>query len=280
MKQMLRETTKVESERGEAIVVSPRDLNRKEHGALICYPGTDLSTFRSRVSQLKSLGVESLILEGESKVGRFGIVGKGCVSTVVMARLRTEREAVALKIRRADANRPDMSRDFELQRFANSFGVGPGAIAVSKDLFAMEYIDSIKLGRWFQQLKTRSSKKFLRALIRNSLEQCYLLDAHGLDHGELSNPSKHVLIRNNSERVQTAIIDYESASRDRRASNVTSVAQFFFLGGWQSAKVRKILTGDRNDSASAREDLVSQLRDYKHEPSRESLEKILSLMKC
>ena len=153
-------------------------------GEVLCYPGTDLSSFESRVKQLKELEVEYLILEGDSKVGKYGIVGRGCVSTVVKAKIKSEREIVALKIRRVDANRSDMSRDFELQKYANSFGVGPRAISASKDLFSMEFIDSTRLGKWFQALKTRTSKKYTRALIRNVLTQCCLLDINGLDHGE------------------------------------------------------------------------------------------------
>ena len=83
--------------------------------------------------------MQRLLFEGSSKVGKYGIVGRGCVSTVVKADLKSQEELVALKIRRVDANRVDMKRDFELQQFANSFGVGPKAISYSKDLFAMEY---------------------------------------------------------------------------------------------------------------------------------------------
>src|ERR1700730_4292861 len=157
----------------ESVTVSPRDLDKKIHGALVCYPGTDLSSFEARIRQLKSIGIEELILEGSSKVGKFGIIGRGCVSTVVKARMRSEREIVALKIRRVDANRADMHRDFELQQFANSFGVGPRAISFSKDLFAMEFIDATKLGKWAAALKTRTPKQSTRTLIRNVLEQCY-----------------------------------------------------------------------------------------------------------
>ena len=261
------------------VVLSPKDLTKKDHGAVLCYPGTDLSGFRKRVSQLKSLGVEELILEGSSKVGRFGIVGRGCVSTVVKARLRSEKEIVALKIRRADANRPAMDRDFEFQQYANSFGVGPRAIVCSNDFFAMEYVDSVKLGKWFQSLKTRTSKKLVRSLIRDTLEQCYALDINELDHGELSNPTKHVLIRNKVEGFKTAIIDYESASRNRKMSNLTSVAQFFFLGGWQSVKVRKILGVGEDSSQLFKQEFVSTLREYKHEPDRQGFEELMSLIK-
>jgi putative serine/threonine protein kinase len=254
---------------------SPSELRKKEHGALLCYPGTDLESFESRIEQLHELGVRRLIFEGSSKVGKYGIVGRGCVSTVVKAKLESSEDIVALKIRRVDANRVDMKRDFELQQFANSFGVGPRAIAYSKDLFAMEYIDAVRLGKWFEQLKTRTSKRYTRALIRNALEQCYLLDSSGLDHGELSNPTKHLLIRN-SPKPESVIIDYESASRDRKVANLTAVAQFFFLGGWQSEKIRKIVGISRFSNKK----FISLLREYKGEPSEDSLEKILSFVEC
>lgn len=259
----------------EKTIISPSELSRKEHGSVICYPGTNLDSFESRLTQLEKIGVSKLILEGESKVGRFGIIGRGCVSTVVKAHLESHTEPVALKIRRVDANRPDMKRDYDLQKLANSFGVGPMAISYSKDLFAMEYIDSTKLGKWFQKLRTRTSRRYTRALIREALEQCYRLDANGLDHGELSNPTKHLLIRN-KDTPQIVIIDFESASIARRVSNLTAVASFFFLGGWQSEKVKKILGFDR----FPRKRFIEVLKRYKSAPGEENLSQILSLVRC
>ena len=145
--------------RMESVILAPRDLEKKIHGAVLCYPGTDLSSFASRVKQLKSVGIEELILEGSSKIGKFGIIGRGCVSTVVKARMRSEKKIVALKIRRVDANRADMQHDFELQQFANTFGVGPRAISFSKDLFAMEFIDATKLGKWANCFENQNPEK-------------------------------------------------------------------------------------------------------------------------
>jgi putative serine/threonine protein kinase len=251
------------------------ELSKKEHGPVICYPGTNLESFESRLSQLEKIRVTRLILEGESKVGRFGIIGRGCVSTVVKARLKNYKEPVALKIRRVDANRPDMKKDYDLQTFANSFGVGPKALSYSQDLFAMEYVDAVKLGKWFQKLRTRTSKKYTRALIRNAFEQCYRLDVNGLDHGELSNPTKHLLIRK-SGSPEMVIIDYESASRERRVANLTSVASFFFLGGWQSEKIRRILDFYK----FPRKRFIEVLKKYKSAPSEENLSQVLSLVRC
>jgi putative serine/threonine protein kinase len=142
----------------------------------------------------------------------------------------------------------------------------------------MEFIDSTKLGKWAANLKTRTSKKSTRNLIRNILEQCYLLDLNGLDHGELSNPTKHVLIWN--EMPKTTIIDYESASKNRKVSNLTAVAQFFFLAGWQSEKIQKILGLQKVGSHFSRGKFIIKLQNYKRELKRESFEDILSYVEC
>jgi putative serine/threonine protein kinase len=253
-------------------------LRPQKHGYVLCYPGRNLDTFSGRVKQLKEMGVKEIIFEGSSKVGNLGVIGKGCVSVVVKARLKGSEEIIALKCRRIDANRETMKRDFELQKLANSFGVGPRAISATDDFFAMEFVDAIKIGKWLEKLKTRSSKKFLRQIIRDSLTQCFLLDQHGLDHGELSNPTKHILIRKNETENLTpnvVIIDYESAGTSRKTSNLTSVAQFFFLSGWRHDKIRKIL-GIPNGKAK----LISILKAYKEGPSVENFEKLKAYVRC
>lgn len=253
-------------------------LRKQLHGSVICYPGNDLSSFPTRIKQLREIGTSEIIFEGSSKIGNLGVIGKGCVSVVLKARLKGSDDIVALKCRRVDANRESMKRDFELQKLANSFGVGPKAIIVSKDFFAMEFVDGIKVGKWLQRLKTRSPKKFLRRLIRDSLTQCFLLDHHKLDHGELSNPTKHILIRMDESGnlvPKVVVIDYESAGTKRKVSNLTSVAQFFFLGGWQSRKIRKIL-GLADEKAK----LLPLLKDYKLKNSLENFEKIMKYIQC
>jgi len=273
----------------EPQIVGIEELEPATHGSFICYPGIDLRSFPQRKKQLEKIGAKDLILEGSSKIGKFGVLGKGCVSIVVKARLEGYRDAVALKIRRVDANRPDMLRDFELQKFANSFGVGPEAINASKDLFAMEYVDSTKISRWLQDLRSRASKVYTRALIKDMLEQCYLLDINKIDHGELSNPSKHILIRKESAQPKTVVIDFESASMVRQPANLTSVAQFLFMSGRHSDKIRKIVEpshslGPKRETrrrlGSFRRSFIPLLRDYKANPERKLFEKILAHVNC
>jgi putative serine/threonine protein kinase len=101
------------------------------------------------------------------------------------------------------------------------------------------------------------------------LEDCYNLDRIGLDHGELSSIAKHVIIG----KSKTTIIDFESASTKRRASNVTSATQGIFIGSGISKSIRKIYKIPSKDK------MIEVLRNYKHNSTRESFDKLLKVLK-
>ena len=72
-----------------------------------------------------------------------------------------------------------------------------------------------QLIKWLTEVLTK-----LKKTVKKVLEDCYRLDQLGLDHGELSNISKHVIVGK-----KTTLIDFESSSTNRRVSNVTSACQ-------------------------------------------------------
>ncbi len=102
-------------------------------------------------------------------------------------------------------------------------------------------------------------------VLKNILEQCYRLDETGLDHGELSNAPKHIIV--DVEDVPH-LIDFETASINRRVSNVTSVCQYLFLGSKIADKVK-----EKRGKVDEKE-LVNVLRTYKRERTRKNFEKI------
>ncbi|MDG6898586.1 MAG: hypothetical protein JRN24_02500, partial [Nitrososphaerota archaeon] len=65
---------------------------------VLTYPKISLRSARARVRQLRQLGVERLLFEGRTKIGRLGILGIGTVGLVVKCLVKGE--VVALKIRR------------------------------------------------------------------------------------------------------------------------------------------------------------------------------------
>jgi putative serine/threonine protein kinase len=214
------------------------------------------------LKELEELGVSAIEFSGEKQVLNLHILGKGCVGLVVKA-YQVSGEAVALKIRRVDADRSMMRHEAEMLRVANSINVGPKLLGVSKNFLVMQFVEGDLLPKWLENCRSR---KRVKNVLREVLEQCWRLDEAGLDHGELSHAPKHIIV----DMVDRPfIVDFETASLNRKPSNVTSVTQFLFISGMVAEKVRQKI-GEKDKNA-----IIEALRRYKAEGSRRSFEEIL-----
>lgn len=192
------------------------------------------------------------------------VLGKGYVGIVLIAHTRQGR--VALKIRRVDADRRSMEHEAEMLVKANRIGVGPRFVGMGEDFLLMEYVEGALLPKWLVNQRGRGVGMRIRRVLKDILEQCWKLDQAGLDHGELSRAPKHIII--DAEDI-VHIVDFETASLMRRASNVTSICQYLFLAG----RVAKAL--GRRLGEVEKEPLITALRDYKLEKTEQNFFRIL-----
>jgi len=230
------------------------------------YPKGTRAQIKSRIKELKALGVESISFQGKLQVGTISILGKGYVGIVVLGKIG--RKKVAVKIRRNDSPRKNLKREAELLKITNQSNVGPKLVGFSKNFLVMEYLEGEKIGDWVASLKKRGSSSQLKTIIKKILEDCYKLDRIGLDHGELSHIVKHVIVGN-----KTTIIDFESSSMDRRVSNVTSATQALCIGSGISKIIGRVY------KIPKKQKMITVLRRYKREGTRESFENLLSVLK-
>ncbi|HEV2389354.1 MAG TPA: hypothetical protein VGS04_01390, partial [Nitrososphaerales archaeon] len=214
--------------------IDVRQFDRMPYLTILTYPRPNLRQAKSRIKQLVSLGVEKVTFEGRTKIGRLGLVGIGTVGLVVKA-MGSGGEVYAVKIRRADANRESMAEEFRLTRLANRVRVGAPAYRCTKDVMSMRYIGGIELEDYVKAAKGRGSAGRVREMAHGILNQCRKLDLIGLDHGQLSNLRKHVII----DGETPDIIDFESASQDRATKNVTTAAQFLFIGSSVAPRIKR-----------------------------------------
>jgi putative serine/threonine protein kinase len=213
---------------------------------------------------MKSLGIDRLIVDvGSSVVNGIPICGKGCVGLVLKAKIGND--LIALKIRRTDADRGSMENEVRLHRLANSAGVGPRYIGHSENMFAMEFVPGQSVIRWIEGASATQFSNVARSVI----EQCFLLDSAGIDHGELSRLGRHVIV---TENGSPCIIDFESASLARKTINVSSAAQSLFLFGTVAAKAKKMLPKIDQDRA------IAEIRKYKQLRTRESLDELMRIL--
>ena len=234
------------------------------YSIVLGYPKSTKTQQKSRIKELKKLGIKSVSFQGELRLGTINVLGKGYVGIVVLA--KNKEKKVAIKIRRIDSSRKEMTNEAKLLKIANKAGVGPALIDNSKNIIVMEYLDGIKIGKW---VKEKKSLKLLKSKIRKVLKDCYNLDRAGLDHGELSNIAKHVIIGNK----KTTLIDLESASTQRKVSNVTSATQGIFIGSGISKSIKKIY------KIPPKSKIIKALRNYKHNPNSETFDLVLKTLK-
>jgi len=245
-------------------VVSLKGIRENKHGQILCYPRCEQEELGRRLKELERLGVQTLEFTGEKNVFDVPVLGKGCVGVVVVAYTNSGR--AALKIRRVDADRKGMFHEGEMLNRANAIDVGPKLLEISENFLLMELVEGTHFPEWIKSMEGREEQWRVRLVLKDILEQCYRLDEAGLDHGELSNAPKHIIVDADD---RPHLIDFETASINRRVSNVTSVCQYLFLGSQIADKVK-----EKQGEVDEKE-LINALRTYKRERTRENFEKIL-----
>ncbi len=236
---------------------------REPYCNILGYPRFTKRQIKSRIKELESLGVVKVAFWGQVKVGSLDVLGKGYVGIVVLGRYKNK--TVAIKIRRTDSQRSELKSEAKLLQLVNKIKVGPKFVAANKNFLVMEYLNGQRIGHW---VKEKRSIKELKKVLRKILGDCRKLDAAGIDHGELSNISKHVIIGK-----KITMIDYESSSTKRRTSNVTSAAQSIFIG---SGIAKKISNSYR---VNTKQNIISGLRKYKKDRTDKSFEDLLKVLK-
>jgi len=243
--------------------VPTSQLVRTPYIQILTYPKISLRTARARIAQLRSVGVGELVFQGRTRIGRLGLLGIGTVGVVVRA--TTAEGSYAVKIRRTDANRPNMREEFRLTTLANRVGVGARAIRQTKDLMLMELLEYSELDDWLGGLRGPGTRATVREMVHLILNQCRKLDIINLDHGQLSNLRKHVIVA----QGRPWIIDFESASTHRKPRNVTTALQYLLVGGRIAPKIRRAL------GLKDTKPLLALLRSYKIDLSDICYAKIL-----
>jgi len=245
------------------IIVPIKELHAEPYASVVCYPRASHSEMKSRIDELKMLGVEAVEFGGKASAFTLPVLGKGYVGIVVTALVCGER--FALKMQRVDSDRESLEREAELLAKANSVGVGPKLVGVTKHLLLMALVDGDLLEVW---LKSHKKPDLVREVLADILEQCWRMDEIRLDHGELSKAPKHIIMDMSDKPF---IVDFETASTVRNASNVTSVCQFLFQGNSDVCKGIAQVIGERN-----RASLTAALKNYRKNRSRATFEDLLN----
>ena len=228
---------------------------------ILTFPQVTESEITKRMVELRKLGITHISFTGPLQIEKCHILGKGYVGMVVLAKKRNS--IVALKIRRTDSPRKNMTKEAKLLKTANKLEIGPKFIKNSKNFLIMEYIDGEKIIDWAKKSETKA--KEIRSVVKNVLRECFLLDDAGLDHGELSTIDKHVIVN----KKGNTIIDFESSSVNRKPSNVTGATQGILIGTGLAKIIQKKI------KIPTKKKIIDLIRMYKKNPTIENFESLL-----
>ena len=246
------------------LTLTVEQLREEPYTSILCYPKSLADEIDSRIAELNSHRINAVELSG--KTNAYGIpgpvIGKGYVGLVVIAHLDGQR--IALKIRRIDSGREDLFHEAQMLKKANAVDVGPKFVGVSKNFLLMQLIEGELLPEW---LKINREKPLVQNVLRDLLESCYRLDGLGLDHGELSKAPKHVIV---DQQSKPFIVDFETASDNRRTANLQAICHFLFTSKGETGQVINDILGERKT-----DEIVKALQVYKKNKTRENFESIL-----
>ncbi len=246
----------------ENVTLPLEGLREEPYASILCYPKRTDDEVETRLRELEMLGVTALEFAGKGNAFNVPVLGKGYVGIVVASQRYGQR--LALKIRRVDADRPDLLHEAKMLQIANSAGVGPELVDASKNFLIMQLIEGELLPSW---LRENHDATIIRQVIQEIVEQCWHLDLVELDHGELSKAPKHVIV---DHHLQPWVVDFETASDTRKPSNVTAICQYLFMSLGPIPKRISELLGERN-----RDLIIVAVRNYKAQKSRENLDELL-----
>jgi putative serine/threonine protein kinase len=248
----------------QPIIIPIDQLNQEPYSSVLCFPKPSETELQSRIEELRSLAVSALEFSGSASV--YGVslpvLGKGFVGIVVIAHVNGQR--VAVKIRRTDADRADLLHEAAMLNVANSAGVAPKLVSATKNFLLMQLIDGELLPNW---LKTNKDPAIIKQILQEVLEQCFILDEAGLDHGELSKAPKHLLV---DKTLRVFIVDFETSSVERHVANVTAVCQYLYAGNSSASKILSEIFGEKKKLQ-----FIDVLRAYKINRNREKFEALL-----
>lgn len=133
--------------------------------------------------------------------------------------------AVKVSLPNSDAQSTTMLEGKYLDK-VNFFGIGPTVYDYTDDYVIMEFIEGELIGKWLQENNSKeenTAKKDESKVLDNILIQLEILDNAGINKFELTNPYKHIIVKENLDIV---LIDFERARFSNKAKNISQFKEY------------------------------------------------------
>jgi len=140
-------------------------------------------------------------------------------------------------------------------KILNKHGIGPKFISFKNNKLQYRFVK----GKFIFDYIHDNDKKEILKVLKNVLNQCFILDKLKINKLEMNRPKKHIIIDKNP-----VLIDFERCYITDRPKNVTQFLQFLF-------NLRKIL---KKKKIIINKKILRLARKYKKNRSKKNFKKI------
>jgi len=153
-----------------------------------------------------------------TKYKEIELLDKGKHGIVFKAKLKNKVVAIKCKLPSSKSENTAILEANYLKK-VNELGIGPKLIESDNSYVVMEFIDGIRIDK-FLETATKREKEIV---IKKLLEQLEKLDKFGINKMEMTNPYKHIIIKNNLDPV---LIDFERARFSNKTKNISQFKEY------------------------------------------------------
>ena len=162
---------------------------------------------------------------------------------------------IAIKIKNPDSSAIlRISNEIEFLKILNKKGIGPKLLFYDKNYLIYKFIDGEFIANYLKNNKKENIKK----VIKNLMNQMFVMDKLKMNKEEMSHPQKHIIINKKNNPI---LIDFERSRYTIKPSNVTQFTDFLM-----SKEVSIILKN--NNMKVNNKKIISAAKIYKKQQNK------------
>ena len=187
---------------------------------------------------------------------------RGCTYTAFLKNNKNKHVMIKAEIPRLETPSTISFETQWLQKM-NKKKIGPKFFFAESNFLVMEFIDGILFLEYLEQ----KPKAVIQKVIKNLLQQMYILDQWGVNKKEMTHPHKHIIIRDD----KPVLIDFERSKHTENPKNINQFVQFL-----TSLKVKLLL--EKKDILIDQSQVLHLAKDYKEHRTIEKYQKIVEVI--
>lgn len=172
---------------------------------------------------------------------------------------------IAIKTKRKEAVVNKIPNEAYWLKILNKKDIGPKLILNKENYLIYEFVE----GRFILDFLEKNNKIVIKNVLKNILQQCFIMDKLNMNKFEMHHPIKHIIIDKFNKPI---LLDFERAKKTIEAKNVTQFCQFLISKHVEELLILKKIIIDKNI-------MIDICKNYKKNPTKDNFERIIELVK-